>query len=209
MSARSGGGNEPLDCLAYALAVASITKAPPKNQKPKNTIAGPCRKNSTPLRTPERLMSLKPVVTKAPTAAMIISQERLRIMEILESRKAESARKARGNSRSIATCLWKCASTCCAACRRKSVSRRYAQRKHRHFVGDCRRNRRGLGPETSSASRRSSRRPNVLRARARLRRRYEGVTTWTPHPSTMDQPARKSKPRSICRLSANRRHSLH
>ncbi len=38
MSARSGGGNEPLDCLAYALAVASITKAPPKNAKAKSTI---------------------------------------------------------------------------------------------------------------------------------------------------------------------------
>ena len=38
MSARSGGGNEPLDCLAYALAVASITKAPTKSAKPKSTI---------------------------------------------------------------------------------------------------------------------------------------------------------------------------
>jgi hypothetical protein len=47
-------------------------------------------------------MSLKPVVTKAPTAAMIISQERLRIMEILESpegrKRPESARKLALNS---------------------------------------------------------------------------------------------------------------
>ncbi len=47
-------------------------------------------------------MSLKPVVTKAPTAAMIISQERLRIMNILECpegrKRPESARKLALNS---------------------------------------------------------------------------------------------------------------
>ncbi len=47
-------------------------------------------------------MSLKPVATKAPTAAMIVSQERLRIMNILESpegkKRPESARKLALNS---------------------------------------------------------------------------------------------------------------
>ena len=47
-------------------------------------------------------MSLKPVATKTPTAAMIVSQERLRIMNILESaegkKRPESARKLALNS---------------------------------------------------------------------------------------------------------------
>ncbi len=39
MSARSGGGNEPLDCLAYALAIASATKPPSVKPKNQNSIA--------------------------------------------------------------------------------------------------------------------------------------------------------------------------
>ncbi|MCW2284902.1 phage terminase large subunit GpA-like protein [Rhodoblastus acidophilus] len=39
MSSRSGGGNEPLDALAYALAVATMTKPPPKSATPKPSIA--------------------------------------------------------------------------------------------------------------------------------------------------------------------------
>ena len=33
MTARTGGGNEPLDCLAYALAIASITRPPDTTKK--------------------------------------------------------------------------------------------------------------------------------------------------------------------------------
>ena len=47
-------------------------------------------------------MALKPATTKAPTEAMIVATERLRIMEILESpdgrRRPESARKLALNS---------------------------------------------------------------------------------------------------------------
>lgn len=39
MSARSGGGNEPLDCLAYALAIATATKPPSAKPKHQTSIA--------------------------------------------------------------------------------------------------------------------------------------------------------------------------
>jgi len=46
MTARSGGGNEPLDCLAYGLAIASITRAPDVTKKQTSIADGAARLNA-------------------------------------------------------------------------------------------------------------------------------------------------------------------